>query len=200
MVCMEWTFETTYFNFQEIVLITGRIHKTLALSQELCVESQPLCKQKERREDKVQGGNPLFKCQAVRANPSLQLSFPLFCTSQGSDTPRPSLFRHLLYVRACGCDCARATTCIALHQWGRARRTYDSKKAARGRDGGRLEKTAQVCTSSILVLCYSKSTFCFGNWQIISINTFYTFGATPDGRKKYSAFKWSTHLQLWNIY
>lgn len=116
------------------------MHKTLAISQEQCAESQPLCKQKERREDKVQGGNPLFKCQAVRANPSLQLPFPLFCTSQGSDTPRPSLFRHLLYVPACGCDCARATTCIALHQWDRARRTYDSKKAAIGRDGGWLEK------------------------------------------------------------
>lgn len=67
--------------------------------------SLSLCKQKERREDEVQRGNPLFKCQAVRAILSLPFLFPLFCTSQGSDSPPSSLLRCLLCVSACGRDC-----------------------------------------------------------------------------------------------
>lgn len=64
-----------------------------------------LCKQKEQREDKVQRGYPLFKCQAVLVVLSLLFLFPLFCPSQGSDSPPSPLLRCLLLcVRACGRD------------------------------------------------------------------------------------------------
>ncbi len=83
--------------------------------------SLSLCKQKERREDEVQRGNPLFKCQAVRAILSLLLLFPLFCTSQGSDSPPSSLPRCLLCVRACGRDCVGVhVPAGGSHSWSRS--------------------------------------------------------------------------------
>ena len=82
------------------------------------LNSLSLCKQKERREDEVQRGNPLFKCQAVRAILSLLLLFPLFCTSQGSDSPPSSLLRCLLCVRACGRDCGGVhVPACGSHSW-----------------------------------------------------------------------------------
>lgn len=67
-----------------------------------------LCKQRERREDEVQRGNPLFKCQAVRAILSLLVLFPLFSVSNGSHSAPWSLLRCLSCVRACGRACANA--------------------------------------------------------------------------------------------
>lgn len=62
----------------------------------------------------VQRGNPLFKCQAVHAILSLLLLFPLFCTSQSSDSPPSPLLCCLLCVCACGCDRARASLRLTL--------------------------------------------------------------------------------------
>lgn len=71
--------------------------------------SGSLCKQSERREDEVWRGNPLHKCQAVRAIRSPLFLFPLFCTSHGSDSAPSSLLRYL------SCGCARAS----LERWHR---------------------------------------------------------------------------------
>lgn len=81
------------------------IHKhTPGLSYEPCEVVSPYVNRKSGGKTRYRG-NPLFKCQAVRAILSLLFLFPLFCTSQGSDSPPSSLLRCLLGVRACGRDC-----------------------------------------------------------------------------------------------
>lgn len=66
--------------------------------------SLSFCKQKERREDKTQRGNPLLKCQAVSAILSPQFLFPLSCTSYGSDSAPSYLLHCLQCVPACERD------------------------------------------------------------------------------------------------
>lgn len=105
--------------------------------------SLSLCKQSERREDKVQRGNPLFKCQAVRAILSLPLSFPLFGTSQGSDSRRPSLpsdascvFGHVgvtVHVPACASLSPRRWSCVL----GRRHESTSVSRASRAKPGRR---------------------------------------------------------------
>lgn len=120
-------------------------------------KSLSLCKQSERREDKVQRGNPLFKCQAVRAILSLPLSFPLFSTSHGSDSCCPSLpsnascvFGHVgvtVHVPACASLSPRRWSCIL----GRRHESTSVSCANRVKPGRRSTRAGCLLLSKVAV-------------------------------------------------